>query len=188
MRYWRQSNRIGASLALACVALAGCNNLERVKTETQGPSFMVAPGKPGSGTKWVLGFDTQHPSKLPLYTIFAASGLARNGNAFVAVRHYDESYCYRLDGKTGKVLWKQRIQPVGEHLAFLPTAEPLPIVILVDATETSLTGPVAVGLEDKTGRELWRSDVDAGARSFVLVGQRLFLSIVGAGKMVRRAV
>src|SRR5687767_3025099 len=96
---------------------------------------------------------------------YASSPLLHGGDLFVQVLHGnntdDPSYLLRIDGKTGKTLWRtERPSPaISESPDSYTTPAALQVGQAADSVEIVITGGDVVTAHDPaSGKELWRMD------------------------------
>jgi outer membrane protein assembly factor BamB len=93
---------------------------------------------------------------------YASSPLLHQGALYVPVLHGmktdDPSYILKIDGKSGKTLW--RVERPTDAIRESPDAYTTPALLQVgDRTEIVITGgDVVTGHDPATGKELWRAD------------------------------
>jgi outer membrane protein assembly factor BamB len=93
---------------------------------------------------------------------YASSPLLHQGALYVPVLHGmktdDPSYILKIDGKSGKTLW--RVERLTDAIRESPDAYITPAVVQTgNRTEIVITGgDVVTGHDPATGKELWRAD------------------------------
>ena len=93
---------------------------------------------------------------------YASSPLLHNGELYVQVLHGmktdDPSYVLKIDGKSGKTLWRAERPTSARHES--PDSYTTPALLRYgNATEIVITGgDVVTGHDPATGKELWRMD------------------------------
>lgn len=154
--------------------IAGGNHIER-KQNMSSPS-PVTDGR----TVWVMtgvgvlkGFDfngkelwardiQKDYGKFGLNWGYASSPLLHDGDLYVQVLHGmktdDPSYLLRINGKTGKTVWRQERPTNARHES--PDSYTTPALLRYGKnTEIVITGgDVVTGHDPATGKELWRMD------------------------------
>ena len=92
---------------------------------------------------------------------YASSPLLHDGALFIQVLHGmrtdDPSYVMKIDGKTGKTMWK--VERPTNAISESPDAYTTPLLVKTEkATEIAVTGGDIVTAHDPaTGKELWRA-------------------------------
>jgi outer membrane protein assembly factor BamB len=92
---------------------------------------------------------------------YASSPLLHRGALYVQVLHGmktdDPSYVFKVDGKTGKTLWK--VERPTAAIQESPDAYTTPLLLQYgNTTEIVITGgDIVTGHDPETGKELWRS-------------------------------
>ena len=92
---------------------------------------------------------------------YASSPLLHRGALYVQVLHGmktdDPSYVFKVDGKTGKTLWK--VERPTDAITESPDAYTTPLLVQSGSTiEVVITGgDIVTGHDPETGKELWRS-------------------------------
>lgn len=93
---------------------------------------------------------------------YAASPLLHEGMLYIPVLHGmktdDPSYVLKIDGKTGKALW--RVERPTDALVESPDAYTTPALLQYDKTKEIVVtgGDVVTGHDLATGKELWRAE------------------------------
>jgi outer membrane protein assembly factor BamB len=93
---------------------------------------------------------------------YASSPLLLDGNLYVQVLHGmktdDPSYVLKIDGETGKTIWRQE-RPT-DAIAEAPDAYTTPTPLQTDGRRTIVVsgGDVVTAHDPETGKEVWRSD------------------------------
>jgi outer membrane protein assembly factor BamB len=93
---------------------------------------------------------------------YASSPLLHQGNLYVQVLHGmrtdDPSYVMKIEGKTGKTLWK--VERPTDALMESPDSYTTPLLVNSGkSTEIAITGgDIVTGHDPATGKELWRAN------------------------------
>jgi outer membrane protein assembly factor BamB len=116
---------------------------------------------------------------------YASSPLLHEGMLYVPVLHGmktdDPSYLLKIDGKSGKTLWK--VERPTDAIRESPDAYTTPALISVgNKTEIVITGgDVVTGHDPATGKELWRAD---GLNPENIPSYRIVASPIIAGGLI----
>ena len=91
---------------------------------------------------------------------YASSPLLHQGSLYVQVLHGmktdDPSYVMKIDGKTGKTIWK--VNRPTDAIDESPDAYSTPVLVPGKTTEIAVTGgDVVTGHDPASGKELWRA-------------------------------
>ena len=116
---------------------------------------------------------------------YASSPLLHQGALYVPVLHGmktdDPSYILKIDGKSGKTLW--RVERPTDAIRESPDAYTTPALLQVgNKTEIVITGgDVVTGHDPATGKELWRAD---GLNPRNIASYRIVASPLIAGGLI----
>jgi outer membrane protein assembly factor BamB len=116
---------------------------------------------------------------------YASSPLLHQGALYVQVLHGmktdDPSYLLKIDGKSGKTLW--RVERPTDAIRESPDAYTTPALLQVgNKTEIVITGgDVVTGHDPATGKELWRAD---GLNPQNIASYRIVASPLIAGGLI----